>query len=200
MIHKKRKKNASFGFDSHIQGRFRPFPAVFRPISAVSAAGRYDSIWPIRPDFGRISPIRRESKPIRHESSRIGVNRAESVRIREKRKKKKKNADAVRRAGNRVGRRVPRRAASDAGAAPLVPRPCFLADESLGCTVKVWLFYLKRENSLILPLLLFRLHRLSPLLILSFLFSSLFLYFLKEFFKSEKCKNSHGPNEKNGWI
>ena len=200
MIHKKRKKNASFGFDSHIQGRFRPFPAVFRPISAVSAVsatGRYDSIWPIRPDFGRISPIRRESKPIRHESSRIGANRAESARIREK---KKKIADAVRRAGNRIRRCVPRRAASDAGAAPLVLHPCFLADESLGCTVKVWLFYLKRENSLILLLLLFRLHILSPLLVLSFLFSSLFLYFLKEFFKSEKCKNSHSLNEKNGWI
>ena len=69
-------------------GRFRPVPAVFRPISAVSAAGRYGPIWPIRPDFGRISPIRRESKPIRHESSRIGANRAESARIREKKKKK----------------------------------------------------------------------------------------------------------------
>ena len=70
-------------------GRFRPVPAVFRPVSAVSAAGRYDPIWSIRPDFGRISPIRRESKPIWHESSRIGANRAESARIREKKKKKK---------------------------------------------------------------------------------------------------------------
>ena len=34
-------------------------------------------------------------------------------------------------AGNRVGCRVPRRAASDAGAAPLVPRPCFLANLDL---------------------------------------------------------------------
>ena len=83
-------------------GLFRRISAVFWPVSAISAAGRYDPIWPIRPDFGRISPIRRESKPIRHESSRIGANRAESARIREK--KKKKNPDAVRRAGNRVGR------------------------------------------------------------------------------------------------
>ena len=132
MIHKKRKKNASFGFSGHTQGRFRPVSAVFRPVSAVlaiSAAGRYvpiRPIWPIRPDFGRISSIRRESKPIRHESSRIGANRAESARIREK----KKNPDAVQRAGNRVGRRVSRRVASDTGAAPLVPRPCFLAYES----------------------------------------------------------------------
>ena len=75
-------------------GRFRPVPAVFRPISAVSAAGRYDPIWPIRPDFGRISLIWRESKPIRHESSRIGANRVESARIREKKKKSQMRSDA----------------------------------------------------------------------------------------------------------
>ena len=83
-------------------GRFRLVPAVFRLVSAVSAAGRYDPRWPIRANFGRISPIWRKSKPIGHESSRIGANQAESARIREK--KKKKNADAVRRVGNRVGR------------------------------------------------------------------------------------------------
>ena len=82
-------------------GRFRPVPAVFRPISAVSAP-----IWPIRPDFGRISPIQRESKPIRHESSRIGANRAESARIREK-KKTQTRSDVRATASNaasRVGR------------------------------------------------------------------------------------------------
>ena len=90
MIHKKRKKKASFGFSGHIQGRFRPFSASFgrfRPVSAVSATGRYDPIWPIRPDIGRISPVRRKS-------SRIGTNRAASARIqpsqRESEKKKKK--------------------------------------------------------------------------------------------------------------
>ena len=93
-------------------GVFRPVSAVFRPVSAV---GRYDSIWPIRPDFGRINPVQRESMPIRHESSRIGANRAESARIREK---KKKNADAVRRAGNRIGRRC-----GTSGAASLLSRP-----------------------------------------------------------------------------
>ena len=72
------------------------FPAIFkadfgrfRRVLAVSAAGRYDPIWPIRPNFGRISPVRRELKPIRHESSRIGANRAESARIREKKKRKR---------------------------------------------------------------------------------------------------------------
>ena len=89
-------------------GRFRRVSAVFRRVSAV---GRYDPIWPIRPDFGRINPVQRESKLIRHESSRIGANRAESARIRKKKKKK---------------------TASDAGAAPLVPRPCFLGHHFIG--------------------------------------------------------------------
>ena len=96
-------------------GRFRHVSAVFRPISAVSAAGRYD---PIQPDFVRISPVRRESKPIRHESSRIGANRAESARIRNKKKKNRRHGPM---------RKQWRYAASDAGATPLVPRPCFLA-------------------------------------------------------------------------
>ena len=104
-------------------GRFRSVLAVFRPVSAVSAVsatGRYVPIWPIRLDFGRISPIRRESKPIRHESSRIGANRAESTRIREKKKKKKTQTRSDAQA-----------TALDAGAAPLVPRPCFLGSETL---------------------------------------------------------------------
>ena len=103
-------------------GRYQPVPAVFRPISAVSAvsaAGRYHPIWPIRPDFGRISPIRRESKPIRHESSRIGANRAKSVRIEPSRRESKKKKKTQTRSDARA-------TASDAGAAPLVPRPCFL--------------------------------------------------------------------------
>ena len=71
-------------------GRFRHISAVFRPVSAVSAASRYDLIWPIRPDFGRISSIRCKSKLLRHESSRIGANWAESARIREKKKKRRR--------------------------------------------------------------------------------------------------------------
>ena len=119
---KKKKKKASFGFSGHFQGRFHPFPASFgrfRPVSAISAAGQYDPIWPIRPDFGRISPVRRKSKPIWHESSRIGANRAASARIEphrresEKKKKTQTRTDAW-------------ATASNASAAPLVPRPCFL--------------------------------------------------------------------------
>ena len=137
MIHKKRKKNASFRFYSHTQGRFRPFPACFSRFPAcfgrIGSIGRWPirPIWPIRLDFGRISPILAESARFGANRSRFGTNRAASARIepsrRESEKKKKKNLDAVRRAGNRVGRCVPRRAASDAGAVPLVPRPCFLA-------------------------------------------------------------------------
>ena len=103
---------------------FRHVSAVFRP---VSAASWYDSIWSIRPDFGRISlvrreskPIRRESKPIWHESSRVDAN------PRKKKKKKKK-----RRCGSMCGQlRWTPRPTSDASAAPLVPRPCFLACET----------------------------------------------------------------------
>ena len=93
-------------------GSFRRVSAFFQPVSAVSAG----PIWPIRPDFGRISPVRRESKPIRRELSRNGANRAASARIQpirlESEKKKKKNSDAAELAINRVGRRVPRRVAS----------------------------------------------------------------------------------------
>ena len=145
MIHKKRKKNASFRFSGHAQGWFRLVSAVFRPVSAVSAvsaAGRYvpiRPIWPIRPDFGWISPIRRESKPIWHESSRIGANRAESARIREKKKKKKKKP---RRGPTRGQPRRTPRPASDAGAAPLVPRPCILDFERVYTLYYSWRSYI----------------------------------------------------------
>ena len=43
-------------------------------VPAVSVAGRYEPIWLIWPDSGRISPVRRESKPNRRESSRVGAN------------------------------------------------------------------------------------------------------------------------------
>ena len=115
MIHKKRKKNASFGFDSHIQGRFRPFPACSGRFSAYF--GRI-GCRPIRPDMAdtaRFWPNQPDSARIEADSARIEPSRHES-------EKKKK-----RRRGPTCGqpRRTPR-PASDAGAAPLVPRPCFL--------------------------------------------------------------------------
>ena len=91
MIQKKKKEEGKFLLFrpysrpiSAVSGRFRHVLAVFRLVSAVSAAGRYDPIWPIRLDFGRISLVRRESKPIRQESSRISAIRAESARIQKK--------------------------------------------------------------------------------------------------------------------
>ena len=100
-------KNTLLCLDSPKKERRRQvsaFPAIFKAdfgrFRPVSAAGRY----------GRYGLILAES-------AQFGAN---------PRKKKKKNADADRRTGNCIGRRVPRRATSDAGAAPLVPRPCFL--------------------------------------------------------------------------
>ena len=95
--------------ETPLRSEFWRFPASFkadfgrfRPVSAVSVAGQYDLIWPIRPDSGRISLIRHELKPIRPESE-------------EKKKKKKlrRGTDA-------------RATASDAGAAPSQPRLFFL--------------------------------------------------------------------------
>ena len=107
---KKRKKKASFGFSGHIQDRFRPFSACFgrfRPVLAVSAGGRYDLIWPIRPDFGRISPVRCESKLIRHESSRVGAN--------PRKKKKKRRRGPTRRQPHRTPRPASRRVGRGCG-------------------------------------------------------------------------------------
>ena len=102
-------------------GLFRPVSGLFRQyrlpadMSDMADTARF---WPNQPDSARIEADSARIEPHRRESSRVGANPIK--------KKKKKNPDAVRRVGNRVGRRVPRRAASDAGAAPLVPRPCFL--------------------------------------------------------------------------
>ena len=80
---------------------------------------------PIRPDKARFWPNQPGSTRIEADSARIKPHRRKSSRV-SANPRKKKNADAVRRAGNRVGHRIPRRATSDAGAAPLVQRPCFL--------------------------------------------------------------------------
>ena len=111
-------------------GRFRPFSGLFRPYRQYRPPA--DTSWYGR--YGRYGPILAESARFGANRSRFGTNRSASARIRGK-----KNPDAVRRAGNRVGRRVPRRAASNAGAAPLVPRPCFLAYH-VSITFFRWLF------------------------------------------------------------
>ena len=122
-----------FGFSGHTQGRFRPVSArfgLFRPFS-----GMFRPYRQYRPpadtadmaDTARFWPNQPDSARIEADSARIEPHRRES-------EKKKKNPDAVRRAGNRVERRVPRRTASDVGAAPLVPRPCFLVIKLPPCT------------------------------------------------------------------
>ena len=103
MIQKKKKKRkASFGFSSHIQGRFRPFLACF---------GRIDC-WPIRPDMAdtaRFWPNQSGLARIEADSAQIELCRREF----EEKKNTQTRTDAW-------------ATALDAGAAPLVPRPCFL--------------------------------------------------------------------------
>ena len=96
---------------------FNHFPACYGRIGRI---GR-QPIWHNMADTARFWPNQPGSAWIEADSARIEPHsRRES-------EKKKKNTDAVWRAGNPVGCRVPCRAASDAGAPPLVPRPCFLA-------------------------------------------------------------------------
>ena len=90
LIHKKRKKNASFGFSSRIQGRFRPFPACFgrigrRPIrpDMVNTA----RFWPNQSDSMRIEA---DSARIEADSARIEPHRRESSRVSANPRKKKK--------------------------------------------------------------------------------------------------------------
>ena len=108
MIHKKRKKNASFGFFGHIQGQFRPFLACFgrigrRPIRPNMADTA--RLWPNQPSSAQIDPHRCEL-------SWVDAN----PRKKKKKPQTRSNAQAT---------------ASDAGAAPLVPRPCFLGGNRL---------------------------------------------------------------------
>ena len=112
------------------EGKYRLFRPYSRPISAVS--GKFRPYCPLADTTqnGRYGLILAELARFSSNRSRFGTNWAASARIEpsrcESEEKKKKNLDADRRAGNRVGRRVPRRATSDAGAAPLVLHPCFL--------------------------------------------------------------------------
>ena len=104
-----------------------PFPAIFkadysrfRQVSAVS-----DLFRPYRPPanttrYGRYGPILVESTRFDANRSRFGTNQAALAQIeprrRESEKKKKKKQT----------RTDARATVSDAGVAPLVPRPCFL--------------------------------------------------------------------------
>ena len=124
-------KNTLLCLDSQKKERRRQvsaFPAIFkadfgrfRQVSAVSGLFR-----PYRPPadttrYGRYGPILAKSARFGANRSRFGTNRAASARIelsRRESKKKKKNADADRRAGNRVGH-----GCGTSGAASVLSRP-----------------------------------------------------------------------------
>ena len=123
---KERKKKASLGFSGHIQGRFRPISVVsgvFRPfLACFSRIGRR-LIWPDMADTAQLWLNQPGSARIEADSAQIELRWCESSRVgMNPRKKKKKH-----RRGSTHGqpRRTPR-PASDAGAAPLMLRPCFL--------------------------------------------------------------------------
>ena len=97
---------------SAVSGKFRPFPACFgridrRPIRPDMADTA--QFWLNQPDSTRIEADLARIKPHWHKSSRGGVN----PRKKKKKKKTQTRTDA-------------RATVSDAGVAPLVPRPCFL--------------------------------------------------------------------------
>ena len=107
-------------FPAILKADFGRFPACFgrigsigrRPIRADMAdLARF---WPNQPDSARIEADSARIEPHQRESSRVGAN------PRKKKKKKKKKTQT---------RSDARATASDAGAAPLVPRPCILGCE-----------------------------------------------------------------------
>ena len=82
----KEKKGArSIHFNFVVQGQFRP-------VSSVSIASRYDPIWPVRPDSGRISPVWLKSKP----------SRCKSKGEKKKKKKLRRGTDAQETTSGRV--------------------------------------------------------------------------------------------------
>ena len=106
MIYKTKKEEGKKHITMPLRSKFRLFQQVSRPISvcfgrfwlvsAVSVTGRYNPIWPIRPDMA--------------ESARFGVNRAASAQIepswRESGKKKKKKLRCGTDARSTASRRV----------------------------------------------------------------------------------------------
>ena len=116
MIHKKRKRNASFEFSGHIQGRFRPFLAYFGRFSACfSCIGRQPirpdmadtaRFWPNQPDSAQIEADSAWIEPHRCELSRVGAN---------PRKKKKSRCGLTRGQPHRTPRLVSRRVGRGCG-------------------------------------------------------------------------------------
>ena len=115
LIHKKNKEEGKKHITMPLRWEFRLFQPNSRPISTCFYRfGR----WPTQPDSGWISLVRRKSKPNRCKSSRVGTN------LRKKKKKFKRSTDT-------------QATASDSGAAPSQPRPCFPGCHNKGSTRKL---------------------------------------------------------------
>ena len=106
MIHKnkerRRQVSAVPAIFKAVSGMFRPFPACFSRIG-------YQPIRPNMVDTARFWPNQPSSARIEANSARIEPHRCKSSRVGVNLRKKKKKADTDRHAGNRIGRRVPRR-------------------------------------------------------------------------------------------
>ena len=117
---KKERRRQVSAFQAIFKGRFRPFPACFGRFPAYFGRIGRRPIWPDMADTARFWPNQPGSARIEADSTQIEPHRRESSRVGANPRKKKK-----RRRGLTHGQR--RRAASNAGAAPLVSRPFFLA-------------------------------------------------------------------------
>ena len=104
---------------------FRPFSGLFRPYRPPADTARF---WPNQPGSAQIKANSARIEPHQRESSRVGANPR-------KKKKTQTRTDARATASDAASRVASRRvlccAASDVGATPLVPRPCFLASPPL---------------------------------------------------------------------
>ena len=99
-------------------GLFRPFSGLYRPPTDMADMADTARFWPNQPDSARIEA----------DSARIEPHRRESEK---KKPRRSPTRGQPRRTLRPASRCVGRRGASDAGAAPLVPRPCFLGSETL---------------------------------------------------------------------
>ena len=151
MIHKKRKKNASFGFSGHIQGRFRPSPTYLsRFLACFGSIGRP----PIRPDMADVARFwtnQLGSARIEADSARIEPHRRESSRvgrIREKKKKKTQTRCDMRATASRVECGY-----DTSGAASVLSRRGFIREVNL---LGIWyteLEFMKNNLSIFLSLI-----------------------------------------------
>ena len=153
MIHKKRKKNASFGFFGHIQGRFRPFPAYFSRFPACFGSTGRIGHQPIRPDMAGFWPNQLGSARIEVDSARIEPHRRESSWVgANPRKKKTQTRFETRATASDAASRV-WRGCGTSGAASVLSRQGFIREVNL---LGIWyteLEFMKINPSIFLSLI-----------------------------------------------